>query len=700
MTENEARKNETPLESWKEIASYLNRDVRTVKRWEKAESLPIRRHIHRERSSVYAYPSELETWKVARQPGAGQLTGWLWQRSARAVALTAVMLLALVTVGSGPILTPANAANGEPDGMVARQVWAGPGVDVLGAPSPDGRYLTFVDWSTGDLAVRDLTTGENRRLTNKGTWTDSEEFAQISTISPNGRQVAYAWFNKDLTFDLRVVGLDGVGSRVLFQSEEVDYVQPMDWSPDGKHVLVALSRQDRTSQIVLISVADGSVQVLKTLDWRYPYKASLSPDGRYIVYDFPPKEDSPERDIYLLATDGSREVRLVEHPANDLFPHWTPDGSGVLFGSDRTGAFSMWLIQVSEGKPQGPPRLIKRDMGRIFPKGFTQEGSFFYAEITRANDIYVAELAPGTGKLLAPPERPIKRFMGSNRAPEWSPDGKFLAYLSQRGFLPFGVGSSVLSIRSLESGEERELSPRMNYINRLRWSPDGRAFLVIGRDKKNCWGIYRIDAETGAVTPVVQSKPGQHVSRPEWSADGKAVFYTLSERTEKTRSSKIMMRDLETGGEKQLYLARWPEDIRALIVSPDGRELALRWSNQETGTTALRVLSVTEGEPRELIRVQKPEALARYTLAWSADGRYVLFGKSRKLDSLEEQTIELWRIPADGGQPQEVGLAMDRLRSLRVHPDGRRIAFTAGRGKTEMWVLENFLSGQKVAQME
>src|SRR5712671_1288619 len=53
-------------------------------------------------------------------------------------------------------------------GIVTRQVWAD-AIDNEGAPSPDGRYLSFVDWSTGDLAIRDLSTGANRRLTNKGT---------------------------------------------------------------------------------------------------------------------------------------------------------------------------------------------------------------------------------------------------------------------------------------------------------------------------------------------------------------------------------------------------------------------------------------------------------------------------------------------------------------------------------------------------
>jgi hypothetical protein len=59
---------EARLESWKEIAVYLRREVRTVQRWEKQEGLPVHRHTHSERASVYAYRSELETWWNNRRP--------------------------------------------------------------------------------------------------------------------------------------------------------------------------------------------------------------------------------------------------------------------------------------------------------------------------------------------------------------------------------------------------------------------------------------------------------------------------------------------------------------------------------------------------------------------------------------------------------------------------------------------------------
>lgn len=56
------------LDSWKEIAAYLKRDVRTVQRWEKAEGLPVHRHLHRSRSSVYASKAALEAWRRQRSP--------------------------------------------------------------------------------------------------------------------------------------------------------------------------------------------------------------------------------------------------------------------------------------------------------------------------------------------------------------------------------------------------------------------------------------------------------------------------------------------------------------------------------------------------------------------------------------------------------------------------------------------------------
>src|ERR1700694_2693139 len=59
---------EKKLVSWKEIAAHLGREVRTVQRWETTEGLPVHRHEHQKKSTVYAYASELDEWIRKRQP--------------------------------------------------------------------------------------------------------------------------------------------------------------------------------------------------------------------------------------------------------------------------------------------------------------------------------------------------------------------------------------------------------------------------------------------------------------------------------------------------------------------------------------------------------------------------------------------------------------------------------------------------------
>ncbi len=570
------------------------------------------------------------------------------------------------------------------EGIVIRQVWA-PALDTMGTVSPDGRYLSYVNWTKGNLAVHDLKTGENRDLTDEGTWAKPPQFCDVSIWSPDSRQVAYAWFNEEFC-DLRIVGLDGSKPRVLHNDPKSGYALPRAWSHDGKHILALLSKKDRKNQIALVSRANGSVRVLKTLDWRYPLNMSISPDRRYIVYDFPPQEKSPERDIFLLATDGSRGIPLIEHAADDLFPVWAPDGNRIVFGSDRTGAMGLWALQVVDGKPQGSPELIKKDMGRFDPIGFTRNGSFYYSVPSGIRDVYTARLDLGTGKFLAPATEVTQRFVGTNFAPDFSSDGKYLLYLSQRGRSPFGLGSRVLVIRSLESGKERVLSPKLAFHrahSRPRWSPDGRFILVAGRDVKGRQGCYRIDAQTGEVTSLVQRGPDEKpLVGPVWSADGKAILFR--------RGGSVVLRDLESGQENVLH--SFLDHIHTWALSPDGQQLALAVPSKDQvrvfNSNVLLVMPATGGETRELFRVPAAEEITK--VVWTPDGRQLLFVRSPGPLHKEEG---LWRIPAEGGEPQVLALdlTIDQLRSLRFHPDGTRIAFTAGDYKQEVWVMENFL---------
>jgi Tol biopolymer transport system component len=110
---------------------------------------------------------------------------------------------------------------------------------------------------------------------------------------------------------------------------------------------------------------------------------------------------------------------------------WSPDGRNLLFVSDRTGAPGIWTVPVQNGKPQGTPQLVKSDVGPFYPLGLTRSGALYYGVKVGGPDIYVVPFDFSAGKLLAPASAVTTQFMGSNRTPDWSPDGKYLAYVTQ-----------------------------------------------------------------------------------------------------------------------------------------------------------------------------------------------------------------------------------------------------------------------------
>jgi len=559
------------------------------------------------------------------------------------------------------------AATGDPAGsMTVRQVWAGPGADYFGGISPDGSSLTYVDWDTGDLAVRNLATGEKRRLTNKGGWGRSEEFAEYSRVSPDGKQVAYTWYDGGTRFELRLMGFNGSNSRVLYRNEKVYHPRLSDWTPDGKHILAVL----HYNQIVLISVADGSVRALKTLE-RSPDHAMLSRDGRYVVYDYPQAADAGEHDIFLfpVAESHERETRLVEHPANDFVLGWTPDGKGLLFASERTGSTDIWLLPVGEGRAQGPAMLVRKDVGPLTPIGFTRKGSFYYGVDTTLREIYAALIDPDTGQLEEGPKPMLQRHLGRNRYPAWSADGKHMAYLSER------QGGNVLCIRSLDTQEEREFPLKLDGLRWPQWSPDGRTILATGADRKGHNGLFQIDAQTGKAAEIMLSGPVSGNSQALWSRDGQSVIY----RGFDGKTPRFMLRNLQTGQETELRRG----EVNCPALSPDGRQLAFA----ESGKV---MLMPAEGGPaRELLVVKPPGGLRPFVaLLWTADGRHLLLSYANNLSS---DKYEIWRMPVTGGELQNTGLAAPLMLGARLHPDGRRIAFVAGEKQSEVWLMENFL---------
>lgn len=578
----------------------------------------------------------------------------------------------------------AHLVNARPQvGIRVEQVWTGPGVDLEGRVSPDGRYLTFADWTDGpaNLAVRDLKTGEIRLLTRDATWNG---YAAESLVSPDGKQIAYRWEgSKDDS--IRLIGVDGTRMRVLARREYGDFLAA--WSPNGRHIAaVHYNLDDKTTEIVLISTVDGSMTQLKSTGWRSGTLGGFSPDGRFLVYSLK-KDPTAGSGVFTLATDGSGETPLVQGSANEDKPVWSPDGHSVIFISDRSGTNGLWSIRVAGGQAEGSAELIRANIGNIFPMGFTGDGSFYYGTQNLQTDAYTAEFDSGT-LTIKKPMLVMDRFVGSNFEPELSPDGKYVAFFRRPSETAAG-GPAMLIVRSSTSGEERILA-NLDIVysgdRNLQWFPDSRSVLLESTTN-NRKTFRQINVETGEARVLFEG-PYEIWRTAALSPDGRALFYSVFERGSRSDVGilRLVKRRLETGDETELYRTQ-SEGIGffGLTVSPDDSRLAFS-VNVADNKRALMIMPADGGKPREIYRTGYDGLSPQGAMIWSKDGRHVVV--TAKGPGEDQQ---LCAISTEGGELKPLGLRMQQIQTRMISADSRRIAFTGATRKRELWVSRNLL---------
>jgi len=555
---------------------------------------------------------------------------------------------------------------GATGGLVTRRILTDAS-GVAGVLTADGKYIRGLDWDTGAVVQFEVASGQRTRITNRGPWGKTEGDLEDQVFSRDGKQIAYEAEilsdAKDWVFPLRIRNLDGSGLRTLY-SDKVSYIQPLDWSPDAGSILV-LRERNKAVELTLISTADGSVRVLRSITsgWFSLQRASFSPDGRFVAFSLVREGSPPHGDVFLMTADGRNEVVVAGHPAEDRLLAWTPDGRSLVFLSDRSGTWDIWSVPITGGKQQGEPELLKKDFGYDSDVlGFAPDGSFYYKTHTSSGGLYNGALDLETGKVLVPPAPVTTRYTGPMIQPTWSPDGRNLLYISRWGG---GPGHNILTIRSAATGEERFLSPRLRWVNQISWAPDGRSVIALGITETGS-GAFRIDTETSEITKLADEGLA-----PRLCPDGKTLVFVKGEIG--GPGPIIRKRNLDTGEESEVVLIGGIN----YDLSPDGREVVFQVDG------AVKTVSLNGGEPREVFRGSAADS------RWTRDGRYIIVRASGTL----------WRVPAQGGTPLKLDLAVPKMMFFTLHPDNRRFAFfVIEESKSELWVMENFLPATKVAK--
>ena len=572
-----------------------------------------------------------------------------------------------IRIGCGLFLWSLLLAADRSTAPVVRQVWTGDDVPYKWVVAPDGRSIAFSDGSH-EIALFDLATGVRRSL-RSGPRSSGTLYGLA--WSQNGSEILYSWTTRDGT-EIRSISSSGGEPRSIRRGKEL--VTPLGWSSDH-HELFVLVWKDGAWELASVTLRTGELRVLRTLSdpalRPRAVTAVISPNGDNVA--FSRVTPAGTRDISMVSTGTGRETSLITHPADDYPLAWTPDGRRLLFSSDRTGTRDAWAVEVKQGAPSGLPVRVRRDLGLVVPHGMTRDGALFYDINLSMTDVYQVELDGASGLVTTAPVPLLEHYTGFNSGPDWSPDGDhFVAQIGEPGS-PEGID---LLIRSLSTGQEHILRPAMVRFNRPRYASDGRSVVVHGTAITGASGIVSIDLQSGSVTPLVP-RGVTVLMNPAWSKDGRRLFYQQD-------GDSVWMLDRESGSKTQIYSVPNHAPNFDSAPSRDGTRIAV-----VNGDTLY--ISKVGGESRQVVYLKPPDTFTASPgcLAWTADGRWVIFGKR------VGERRELWRVPAESGRAEPLGLtafAKD-IYFLRASDDGRRLAFAMGdfliRG-SEIWAMEHF----------
>ena len=616
------------------------------------------------------YPNELE---------------WVEQARARLADLQR-------TAATGPEAGP-------PLAIRVREVWSGrysQPVDFSGGPTPDGRGLVYVDWETGNLALRDLGTGESRQLTKGGY---DPGYALWAEVSPNGEEVAYTWVDS-AEMQLRVVEMSGSDPRVLYTSGEV---YPLSWSRDGRSIVTAVLPQDAIeTRIVRIRLEDGFSSTVELNAYRNVPEASYSPDDRFLAIEHPVEEDSSRFDIELLSMPDGERLPLVRHPADDRLVGWIPGTNVVLFTSDRSGNRDLFGIRVERDGGSGDPFPIRRGVGESTPMGFTEDGSLFYYNYTLHYSKSVASFDEATGRIDVAGAKPLLGAYDNCRA-AWSPDGDRLVLVTREDEAGVTKGRGfAFRLRNLTTGAERVLTRDLNpaTVGGPQWVSDGQSVLVVAKEREEDnvqgWseqpGLYRIDVRSGEFERLFDfpmERPGEwyfgigFVPTPE----GDGIYYV--------HQGRLVLHRFADSHEVELY--RDPELAPGIIdVSPDGSELVfgVNDSTHSRDFTDPRVheggrlmIMGTDGDGvRALTRLRDSSDIIG--AFFTSDAQHVLFLLG------EEAGPAVMRVNREGGEPERLFKADARV-TVTPSPDRQLAILMAQANEAEIWVMENLVEALK-----
>ena len=553
--------------------------------------------------------------------------------------------------------------------------------------SPDGRSIAFSSnrYGNNDVFVMSSTGGAPRRLTFHTGGDDVVGWTRDS------QTVIFRASRGDAAFPTVATLYQISAKGGQEQSLNLDWGYSGSFSADGKalvfnrHPATWSRRHYRGSYAADLWVADlGAKSYTKLLgDEQYNrFWPMWGADGSiYFVGDPLPNEKnlapgSPEvrksvNNIYKVPVKGGQPVQVTRHTDGSLFwPSMSSDGKVIVYEDN----FGIWKLDVASGKSSEIKLDISSDEkeNEVELDAISNEVDAFdlspssrRAVISARGQLFTIATDRGDITRVAP-----DKMASRNQSPQWSDDGKWLAFVSDRS------GRDEVWVSDPDGRAPKKISDLDNEKGALVWTPDSSALLYTAADRK----LYSYNVAAGTTATIATSEVGR-IGSVAVSPDSKWIAFSKQDRTLR---SHVYIAPIGGGDERHvssdslLYSesgAVWTADGRYLVfISSEGASSGIASQGGINTTMTLWALALRDQDRDPTNRDIDTEAqgLAAEAAARQAGGR-----GGAAPSQAPEVRIDFGGMPRRARQLSVPGTTIG---GLTPSPEGHFVAFTASAG--------------------